>query len=32
LGLADINPNTTAANDKTKFNNTGFGLSLGYKF
>jgi hypothetical protein len=32
LGLADINPNTTAANDKTKFNNTGFGLSLGYRF
>jgi hypothetical protein len=32
LGLADINPNTTAANDKTKLNNTGFGLSLGYRF
>jgi Outer membrane protein beta-barrel domain len=32
LGLADINPKTTAANDKTKLNNTGFGLSLGYRF
>src|SRR6478672_7683994 len=32
LGLADINPKTTATNDKTKLNNTGFGLSLGYRF
>ena len=32
LGLADINPKTTAANDKTKLNNTGFGFSLGYRF
>jgi hypothetical protein len=32
LGLADINPKTTAANDKTKLKNTGFGLSLGYRF
>jgi hypothetical protein len=32
LGLADINPKTTASNDKTKLKNTGFGLSLGYRF
>jgi hypothetical protein len=32
LGLADINPGTTTANDKTKLKNTGFGLSLGYRF
>jgi hypothetical protein len=32
LGLADIHPTTTAANDKTKLKNTGFGLSLGYRF
>jgi hypothetical protein len=32
LGLKNINPDNTNNNDKTKLNNTGFGLSLGYRF
>jgi len=34
LGLLDINPDykISSSNDKTKWNNTGFGLSLGYRF
>ncbi|MBA2746108.1 MAG: PorT family protein [Flavisolibacter sp.] len=31
LGLAEINP-TMPGNDQSKWKNTGFGLSLGYKF
>lgn len=34
LGLKDINPDTGSDNtsDKTRYRNTGFGLSLGYRF
>lgn len=33
LGLVKINPKITgASNDDTKWNNTGFGVSLGYRF
>lgn len=33
LGLVNINPELTSnSNDKTKWRNTGFGLSLGYRF
>ena len=31
LGLLDIHPEHSWFNDKTKWNNTGFGLSLGYR-
>lgn len=31
LGLIDINPDTNIPGDKTKYRNTGFGLSLGYR-
>ena len=31
LGLIDINPDTDIAGDKTRYRNTGFGLSLGYR-
>jgi hypothetical protein len=32
LGLKDINPDVSATNDQTRYRNTGFGLSLGYRF
>lgn len=32
LGLLDINPEYQGVDDETKWNNTGFGLSLGYRF
>ncbi|MEJ8843579.1 outer membrane beta-barrel protein [Lacibacter sp. H375] len=32
LGLAKINPEITGVSDKTASRNTGFGLSVGYKF
>lgn len=32
LGLVDINPEVPNANDKTNLRNTGWGLSLGYRF
>jgi len=32
LGLLNINPEYEGVNDKSKWNNTGFGLSLGYRF
>lgn len=32
LGLRNINPNTSTSNDKTSLKNTGFGVSLGYRF
>lgn len=32
LGLVDINPKTNIPNDQTKYRNTGFGVSLGYRF
>ena len=32
LGLININPDTDIPNDKTRYRNTGFGLSLGYRF
>jgi hypothetical protein len=31
LGLVDINPDTNIPGDKTRYRNTGFGLSLGYR-
>ena len=31
LGLLDINPDFEGVDDKTKWNNTGFGVSLGYR-
>lgn len=31
LGLVDINPETNIPGDKTRFRNTGFGVSLGYR-
>jgi hypothetical protein len=31
LGLIDINPDTNVPGDKTRYRNTGFGLSLGYR-
>ena len=31
LGLIDINPDTNIPGDKTRYRNTGFGLSLGYR-
>jgi hypothetical protein len=31
LGLMDINPDTNIPGDKTRYRNTGFGLSLGYR-
>jgi hypothetical protein len=31
LGLIDINPYTNIPGDKTRYRNTGFGLSLGYR-
>lgn len=32
LGLANISPETNGVDDKTKRNNTGFGVSVGYRF
>ena len=32
LGLVNINPETDIPNDETRYRNTGFGLSLGYRF
>lgn len=32
LGLKNINPDMGIANDQRKYRNTGFGLSLGYRF
>lgn len=32
LGLIDINTDTKLSDDKTSYRNTGFGLSLGYRF
>lgn len=32
LGLVDINPKSTIPNDQTRNRNTGFGVSLGYRF
>lgn len=32
LGLVNINPETNIANDETRYRNTSFGLSLGYRF
>lgn len=32
LGLLDISPEYQGVEDETKWNNTGFGLSLGYRF
>ena len=32
LGLMNINPDTNIPGDKTRYRNTGFGLSLGYRF
>lgn len=32
LGLVNINPETDVPNDETRYRNTGFGLSLGYRF
>ena len=32
LGLLDINPEYSGVNDETKWNNTGYGISLGYRF
>lgn len=32
LGMAKINPEITGVSDKTAMRNTGFGLSLGYRF
>jgi len=31
LGLIDINPDTNIPGDKTRYRNTGFGLSVGYR-
>ena len=31
LGLIDINPDTNIPGDETRYRNTGFGLSLGYR-
>lgn len=31
LGLIDINPDTEISGDETRYRNTGFGLSLGYR-
>jgi hypothetical protein len=31
LGLININPDTDVPNDETRYRNTGFGLSLGYR-
>ena len=31
LGLMNINPDTNISGDKTRYRNTGFGLSLGYR-
>jgi hypothetical protein len=31
LGLIDINPGTNISGDETRYRNTGFGLSLGYR-
>lgn len=31
LGLMDVNPDTHISGDKTRYRNTGFGLSLGYR-
>jgi hypothetical protein len=31
LGLVNVNPKTDIPNDKTRYRNTGFGLSLGYR-
>lgn len=32
LGLVDINPNVTSNTNQTRWRNTGFGLSMGYRF
>jgi hypothetical protein len=32
LGLMNINPKTELVTDPTKYKNTGFGVSLGYRF
>jgi hypothetical protein len=31
LGLIDVNPDTNISGDETRYRNTGFGLSLGYR-
>lgn len=31
LGLIDINPDTNIPGDATRYRNTGFGVSLGYR-
>lgn len=32
LGLVDINPKVSASNDDTRWRNTGWGISVGYRF
>jgi hypothetical protein len=32
LGVVDVNPKPAVTNDQTRMRNTGFGLSLGYRF